>query len=89
MSWQLLVPIVEKLVSAGIDYYNSDSTTKELVPVSDQDNKEPVPETKDLVLIASLKVNPSISLEDLKPKLQEALATLEGVEGVLLEVDNG
>lgn len=27
MSWQLLVPIVEKLIEAGVEYYKSDSQT--------------------------------------------------------------
>ena len=39
MSWQLLVPVLEKLIDAGVEYYKSDSqslgaTTTEVVEPS-------------------------------------------------------
>lgn len=35
MSWQLLVPIVEKLIDAGVEYYKSDSQSMEAVAATE------------------------------------------------------
>lgn len=35
MSWQLLVPIVEKLIDAGVEYYKSDVQTQGTVAATE------------------------------------------------------
>ena len=47
MSWQLLVPIAEQLVKAGIDYMNSDSVAQGAVAPA----AESVVETGSVVLL--------------------------------------
>ena len=79
MSWQLLVPIAEQLVKAGIDYMNSDSVAQGAVaPTS-----EVAVETGSVVLL-TLKGD----TDNLKDKVRDAVNSIEGVEVVLLEVTN-
>jgi len=37
MSWQLLIPVVEKLIDAGVDYYKSDTRTLNAVAPSSEE----------------------------------------------------
>jgi len=79
MSWQLLVPIAEQLVKAGIDYMNSDSVAQGAVAPA----TESVVETGSVVLL-TLKVD----TDNLKDKVRDAVNSIEGVEVVVLEVTN-
>ena len=79
MSWQLLVPIAEQLVKAGIEYMNSDSVAQGAVAPA----AEPVVEAGSVVLL-TLKGD----TENLKEKVREVVNSIEGVEVVMLEVTN-
>ena len=79
MSWQLLVPIAEQLVKAGIDYMNSDSVAQGAVAPA----AESVVETGSVVLL-TLKGD----TDNLIDKVREAVNSIEGVEVVMLEVTN-
>lgn len=79
MSWQLLVPVVEQLVKAGIDYMNADSVAQGAVAPA----TESVVETGSVVLL-TLKGDTA----NLKDKVREAVNSIEGVEVVMLEVTN-
>ena len=77
MSWQLLVPIAEQLVKAGIEYMNTDSVEQGAVAPT----PEPVVEVGSTVLL-TLRGD----TENLKDKLRAAINSIAGVEVVLLEV---
>lgn len=78
MSWQLLVPIAEQLVKAGIEYYNSTETTQGVEAKT----------TPGFVLLASLKTASGSELDEaeLKSQITTALELVDGLDVVSLEV---
>ena len=79
MSWQLLVPVVEQLVKAGIDYMNSDSVDQGAVAPA----TESVLDTGSVILLTVKG-----ETDNLKDKVREAVNSIEGVEVVMLEITN-
>lgn len=79
MSWQLLVPVVEQLVKAGIDYMNSDSVAQGAVAPA----AESVVETGSVILLTVKG-----ETDNLKDKVRDAVNSIEGVEVIMLDVTN-
>ena len=79
MSWQLLVPVVEQLVKAGIDYMNSDSVAQGAVAPTTESQVD-----TGSVILLTLKGETA----SLKDKVRAAVNSIEGVEVVMLEVTN-
>ena len=77
MSWQLLVPVVEQIVKAGIDYMNADSVAQGAVAPATESEVDP-----GSVVLLTLKGD----ADNLKDKVRQAVNTIEGVEVVVLEV---
>lgn len=84
MSWQLLVPIAEQLVKAGIEYYNSGETTQGETTAKEEESKA----TPGFVLLASLKTTSGSELDEaeLKSQITTALELVDGLDVVSLEV---
>ena len=77
MSWQLLVPIAEQLVKAGIDYMNSDNEVQGAVAPATESGVEP-----GSVVMLTVKGN----TDNLSDKVQEAVNAIDGVEVIMIEV---
>ena len=80
MSWQLLIPVVEKIIDAGLEYYNSEGTDQsasatQVVAESGTDGAS--------ILLA---VEFPGSEEELKGKLTEALGLVDNLSVRAMEV---
>jgi hypothetical protein len=82
MSWQaLLIPVLDRLVTSGIEYYKSPPTT------TVQGELAPEAKPPSLVLLASARYSSGEDLEVLKALVRQALTTVEGLEIVTLELE--
>ena len=79
MSWQLLIPVVEKIIDAGIEYYNSEASEQSQVA----DQPAAISSAGASILLA---VEFPGTEEDLREKLEEALSLVDGLEVVAMEV---
>lgn len=80
MSWQLLIPVVEKIIDAGLEYYNSEGTDQstsatQVVAESGTDGAS--------ILLA---VEFPGSEEELREKLTEALGLVDNLSVRAMEV---
>ena len=80
MSWQLLIPVVEKIIDAGLEYYNSEGTDQS------QSATQAVAESGTDGASILLAVEFPGSEEELKEKLTEALGLVDNLSVTALEV---
>lgn len=78
MSWQLLIPLVEKLIDVGLEYYNSD-TNEQGVVAAEGTAESGAPGAAVLLAV-------EYSGEDLEDRLREALDLVDGLTIKALEV---
>lgn len=71
MSWQLLVPLVEKLIDVGVNYYNSDTTEQGVVAAESSVE----PEVSGATVLLAVEYTGT----DLEADLREALDLIEGL----------
>ena len=80
MSWHLLVPVVEKIIDAGLEYYNSDSNDKS------QAATQVVAATGTAGASILLAVEFPGTEEELRERLQEALSLVDDLQVIAMEV---
>lgn len=78
MTWQLLIPLVEKLIDVGVEYYNSD-TNEQGVVAAEGAVESGAPGATVLLAV-------EYSGEDLGERLKEALDLVDGLTIKALEV---
>lgn len=78
MSWQVWMPIVEKLIDAGVEYYKSDSQTQGSIAATE----DVAPSDKGATILLAVEY----SGDNLEEMLREALALVDGLEIRALEV---
>jgi hypothetical protein len=71
MSWQLLVPLVEKLIDVGVNYYNSDTTEHGIVAAESSVE----PEVPGATVLLAVEYTGT----DLEGDIREALDLIEGL----------
>ena len=80
MSWQAWIPIVEKIIDAGVEYYKSESQTQGSIAttedVASNDNG------------ATILLAVEYSGDNLDQVLREALSQIDGLTVKVLEVAN-
>ena len=86
MSWALLVPVVDKIIDAGIEYCKSDSTaTQNQAATREEVTTQEESEAVTILLVA----NYSGSSEDLEANIRQALSLVDNLTINELEIKIG
>ena len=85
MSWALLVPVVEKIIDAGIEYCKSDSTTQNQAATREGVTTQEESEAVTILLVA----NYTGSSEDIQANIRQALSLVDNLTINELEIKIG
>jgi len=84
MSWQLLVPIVEKILDAGVEYYKSDTHTMHTIAAKESE----APNTKGATILLAVRANRpvvEINVETLQAAIED-MATRNGLDITTIDI---
>ena len=85
MSWQLLVPIVEKLIDAGVEYYKADSQSMGTVAATEE---AATANTGAVILLAVEPNNPTVVVDEATIQAAlEDMGTRNGLKITRVEIE--